>query len=58
MLNILKSVQEYKQSTWYSDIEVSIGRNLKKAKGLEEEKNLFSGRPKNENNLIKNLGPE
>ena len=49
MSNILKSVQEYQKSIWYSEIEVSIGRSLKKAKGekekrkkkKEEEKKLF-----------------
>ena len=29
--NILKSVLEYQKSVWYSEIEVSIGRSLKKA---------------------------
>ena len=30
--NILKSVLEYQKSVWYSEIEVSIGRSLKKLK--------------------------
>ena len=41
LLKILKSVQEYHKSMWYSQIEVSIGRSLKKAKGKEKEKKLF-----------------
>ena len=47
MQNILKSVQEYQKSILYSEIEVSIGRSLKKAKGEkkeekeEKEKKLF-----------------
>ena len=43
--NILKSVQEYIKIIWYSQIEVSIGRSLKKAivekEKEEKEKKLF-----------------
>ena len=35
--SILKRVLEYQKRAWYSEIEVSIGRSLKKAKGMKEE---------------------
>ena len=35
---VFKSVQEYQKSIWPSEIEVSIGSSLKKAKGEKEEK--------------------
>ena len=34
---MFSSVQEYQKSILYSEIEVSIGRSLKKAKGEKEE---------------------
>ena len=37
IFKIFKSVQEYQKSTWPSEIEVSIGSSLKKAKGKKEE---------------------
>ena len=37
MLKILKSVQEHQKSMWYPEIEASIGRSLKKAKGEKEK---------------------
>ena len=38
LLKILKSVQEHPKSMWYLEIEASIGRSLKKAKGEKEKK--------------------
>ena len=37
LLKILKSVQEHPKSMWYLEIEASIGRSLKKAKGEKKE---------------------